>query len=67
MSIGEQKQLSGCMRRHAAELCSECQTFSPDGSCLHGPVCVADRLLEIAEVCEEAAPYREPALQITHV
>ncbi len=67
MSTGNERHLSTCMRRHAAELCSECQTFSPDGSCLHGPVCVADRLLDIAEVCEEAAPHLEPALQLNRI
>lgn len=55
------------MRRHAAELCSECQTFSLDGRCLHGPVCVADRLLEIADACGEAVPQLQPALQLNQV
>jgi hypothetical protein len=64
MSTGDDPQLSASMRRHAAELCSECQTFSTDGNCLHGPVCVADRLLEIADtcVCTEAEP--EEALRL---
>ena len=61
----DQPSLAASMRRHASELCSECQTFSPDGSCLHGPVCVADRLLDIAETCEQPEPEAVPALQMT--
>lgn len=65
MSNRDAKSLSACMRRHAAELCSECQTFSADGECLHGPVCVADRLLDIAETCEPEMAQPMPALQAT--
>ena len=67
MSTGDKASLSTCMRRHAAELCSECQTFSTDGECLHGPVCVADRLLDIAETCEQDVRQPMPALQLTQV
>ncbi|MCB9947695.1 MAG: hypothetical protein H6842_07690 [Rhodospirillaceae bacterium] len=67
MTLEGNRDLAGCMRQHAAELCSECDTFSVDGRCLHGPVCVADRLLEIADVCEADTEMLEslPAVQLT--
>ena len=65
MAYEDNGNLAGCMRQHAADLCSECDTFSIDGRCLHGPSCVADRLLEIAEVCDADTQDDMPAVQLT--
>ena len=42
------------IREHAANLCVDCAILNPDGGCLYGKQCVAERVFAMLE--DEAEP-----------